>query len=139
MKNRNAFTLIELMIVVAIISVLTQCFQDPGRTLLGIDQRTRSRIDDNYQLVKTFNRLRSFSSARSRIESEAAHELVFSDGARLQIDIDRKKIILTENDKQSDLDVGGLELPLKKLNERTYMMTMKVNGEKMNTCWRCGK
>lgn len=139
MKNRNAFTLIELMIVVAVISVLTQCFWDPGQTLLGIDKRTRSRIDDNYQSVKTFNRLLAFSHSRSRIVSEAAHELVFSDGARLKVDVDLMKIILTENNKQIDLEVDGLELPLKKLNERTYMMTMEINGEKINSCWRCGK
>jgi prepilin-type N-terminal cleavage/methylation domain-containing protein len=139
MKNRKGFTLIELMIVVAVTSILVQCFWAPGQTLLGIDKRTRARIDENYQLVKTFNRLKTFSMARSLIKSEAAHELGFSDDAKIIIDVDRKKIVLVEPDKQTDLEVPGLELPLKKINERTFMITMRVNGEKMNTCWRCGK
>lgn len=139
MNRRKAFTLIELMIIIAVLGIALECFYGPGQTLLGIDARTRSIIDENYTAMQAFNRMKRFSTARSTIVKAAGHQLVFADGARLELDADQMRIILRENNEE--IEIAGVKFfqPLKKLDARTFSLQMQINGEKLQTIWRCGK
>lgn len=127
------------MIIIAVLGIALECFYGPGQTLLGIDARTRSIIDENYTAIQAFNRMKKFSTARSTIVEAAPHQLVFADGAKLQIDADQMRIILHENNQEKEISGIKFFQPLKKLDSRTYSLQMQINGEKLQTIWRCGQ
>lgn len=139
MNRKKAFTLIELMIVVAVMGVFVEAFWAPGQTLLGIDHRTRKIIDDNYAAVKIFNRLKKFSAARDQIVEERPHQLLFADGASIILDADRRSVTLSQSGQNTVLEPVYFIQPLKKLDAKTFSLQMQINGETLNTVWRCGK
>ena len=137
--NRRAFTLIELMIVVAIMGIMAESFFQPIQLLLGIDKKTRAIIDHNQLLATAFIKLKKFSKERPNIDSCSDHMIKFSDGATIILDADSSEIFLCSGEKKITLSGLNFKMPLSKLDHRTWALSLQVNGEDLKTMWRCGK
>lgn len=136
--KKHGFTLIELMIVVALMGILAEVFFAPGRALLGIDKRTGQILDDNRNMVAEFMRLREFNRQSPAITKVNDFSISYSDGAEVSFDADRNFIMLRRGSQTSELRSLQFIKPAIKLNDRTWSIKMQVNGELLNTIWRCG-
>ncbi|MFZ5953344.1 MAG: type IV pilin protein [Candidatus Rifleibacteriota bacterium] len=137
--KRKAFTLIELMIVIAVIGITVESFWGPGKMLLGIDRKTQTMLDENQNLLAFYQHLKRFNLGRTEITSCEGHQIVFSDGSSLYYDRDLKEFYLKNAGEEARFKNLLPSSPFRKLNSRTYSFFMQINGEQLNTVWRCGQ
>lgn len=137
--KRRAFTLIELMIVVAVIGIMVQAFWAPGKTLTGLQERSQKLIEQNQALAEDFLKLKKFNAKREEIREIHPYRVVFKDGATLILDLDHKWILLSGNSELTVIKDLKFQSSIKQLDARTYSFELDLNGEKINSHWRCGR
>ncbi|MGM0601125.1 MAG: prepilin-type N-terminal cleavage/methylation domain-containing protein [Candidatus Rifleibacteriota bacterium] len=137
--TRKGFTLIELMIVVAIIAIIVEAFWAPIRVLTGLEERRQETLDYNQRLLSDFLKLKKINLQRKEIKSSDQNSIVFNDGAKLILDKGSSCIAFYNGSKshvfKSLKFTGNLEIA----GSRTYIIPLKIDKNEIKSWWRCGK
>lgn len=136
---RRAFTLIELMIVVAIMGIMFASVYDPGWILRRLQDRAQIVLNHNRNLTDAYLKLKKFNSERSEIQSVTPQRVVFKDGASLILDTDKNHIILSSGAEKTIISDLPFSAPIEQFNAKTYAFELIINGEKLNSYWRCSR
>jgi prepilin-type N-terminal cleavage/methylation domain-containing protein len=137
--NKKGFTLIELMLVIAIMAIIIEAFWAPIRVLTGLEERRQKSLDYNQRLLMDFLKLEKFNAKRKQIKSAEKDCINFEDGAKLLID--KKFSCFTIKNATQTYLLRSLKYAgdLKVVSSKTYIIYLNMNKSKINSWWRCGE
>ena len=137
--NKKGFTLIELMIVVAIIGIIVEAFWAPLRIITGLEESRQETLDYNQRLLKDFLELKRINSAREAIKNSEAQSVVFVDGSKLMMDSGSSCIAFYNGSKTHLFKSLNFTGDFQIIGSKTYIIPLKINEKQINSWWRCGK
>lgn len=135
---KKGFTLIELMIVIAIISILVEAFWAPGRIFIGLQENYQKVLEKNRAISAEYLVLKAFNQRRVRVYEASPFRVIFEDGSELILDSDYNQIHLIESGKKKTLRQIAFKSAIKAVDYRTYSFDISINGEELKSFWRCG-
>ncbi|GAB4279810.1 MAG: hypothetical protein Kow0029_23900 [Candidatus Rifleibacteriota bacterium] len=137
--SKRGFTLIELMIVIAILGIMTEAMWAPTRILFDLEESSDEFLDRNQQYMQNFLELQRFNASLSEISSSTDTRVEFANGSKLILDKDNKEIVLENGNQKTRVKGIKFEGSIKCHDKKTYSFKILLNNEPLVSYWRCGK
>ncbi|HOY65408.1 MAG TPA: type II secretion system protein [Candidatus Ozemobacteraceae bacterium] len=143
MKRRTGFTLIELMIVIAVLGVATVSFFTPLRSLLYDLSSNGDEIQRQEQLTSAFAILRKAFAESSGLVVKDGNEITLLGGpcSSIRREANGNVLAVQKGDAVFRLELlGGMTFgPFQAVDAKTVWGTAHTTDARFPMFWRCGR
>lgn len=136
-KCRLGFTLIELMIVVAVMCIISHSFIGFDEPLFSTTKAVYQTVEASESLTRAYVYKKRFLESKKMIVDCQANAVTFQDGSKILLKNDGTTIIIGK--ARFDLRGGAVMRGFKKLDDKTYMGIVTNREDRIITYWRVGE
>jgi len=136
--NNKAFTLIELMIVVAVLGIMSAAFSAPVSFFLKRSLLNADYLDEKRTQTTVFYCMKHFLGHTAIVERVMPNEVKFSNNHRIQIINAKHKILFFDGKETRTVHLGKSMRfsKLKKIDYLTFGCYMALNRAIIPMFWR---
>jgi len=139
--NNKGFTLIELMIVIAILGILVGNFSDPLSFYTRQLKFEEKSLENGMKQSLVFYCMKKFLDCSATIKKVTSTEVYLSNNKHFKVDKDKKSIIFIDGKKINTIDFGDAISfsEFIKTDYLTFSCYIKLGDETIPMFWRVGK
>lgn len=135
--NKKAFTLIELMIVVAIIGIIVTTFHLHPPFLIGSLNRNQEIIEENRSLTLAYGLIRNCIKDCRRIVSVSEGRILFDNDS--YIAIENFGTLVRVNGKTLQLAGRASISEIEHINDDMFMTRVNTGMDVLQVLWKAGE
>ena len=139
--NKKGFTLIELMIVIAIIGIMVEIFTLPISFFMKRSVLNGKLLEEKRSQATVFYCMKHFLKDSTLVKSVSPTTVNFADNRKIEIVIGKRKILFFDgkHTKTVHYDKSIKFSPLKKVDYMTFGCFMTLGRTNLPMFWRSGK